>query len=643
MKRKNLLPFALSAVVAALAGCGGESVNIKPTPNEEASTNGTCTAGLGNCVEWGLEYPLDGLNFNCSSDKENKFITVFKVQDSVATGTCLKSDDIEFYLQSFSDTKIYLGSLKLNEFAMLSTQTQLPRINVLDIARGITGREAVNLEASDPTVAVAMTLVKLLQALALKNGNIVSSTDIQPLYIQNSTRTDLGRINGDLRLTDSDFAERIKPVVDITQISDADALSTVKKLVTIANAAVYQPEFSLFSTAGVTGTSISGSDGLAGCNKQECLISDRSIKHLFGHFMLITDRQGYTFGTGTQWRDSQLKLATSPATTLGGVNAELIRKVKPVQMTADPQTTWLHPTSKRISSPFKLNVQNATNPLEIYQGRLLSDFVMAGKETFYKLITLKTELSATDRQNFGLWRLNADSENYNGSIDLYKIYPISYLDRRIFTTRENIATGQNYVFPIYGNLEFSFNDTTISPVSVGVIIDSNGDVRTNMQSANNLSMNQSLGCQGDVLPSHLQDANAVQQYRLGTIGRTFVNSKEISMRLMFANPVFDKLNGVLVGVDSRIQTSSNSNDTIIVGGALMNLSNVLDTASGQQGRVTFLNSAGNPIQWANIYASFQQVYNATNTDETPEDIALAKLSSGSVSFKLADCYTVKTK
>ena len=195
---------------------------------------------------------------------------------------------------------------------------------------------------------------------------------------------------------------------------------------------------------------------------------------------------------------------------------------------------------------------------------------------------------------------------------------------------------------MYANLEFKFSDTTVSPVTLGIVIDSNGDVRTNMQSENNLATDPITGCEGDVLDNNLL-LNGVQQYRLGTLGRAFVRDKSVSMRLILANVKLGDLNGALVGVDSRIQSSPNSNDSIVIGGALLNLSNVLDTAAGQNGRVTFLNSVGDGVQWANTYASFQKIYNNNNEDETPDDIDLAKRSGGSVEFKLADCYRVKAK
>ncbi|EXA64193.1 filF domain protein [Acinetobacter baumannii 348935] len=110
------------------------------------------------------------------------------------------------------------------------------------------------------------------------------------------------------------------------------------------------------------------------------------------------------------------------------------------------------------------------------------------------------------------------------------------------------------------------------------------------------------------------------------------------MRLVFADPVFGSLNGALVGMNSTIQASTNTDDKIVIGGVLLNLSNVLNGTS----RVGFTNSVGESVGWANTYASFQKVYNNNNTDETTEETNLAKLSGGSVSFKLADCYSIKT-
>jgi hypothetical protein len=369
MKNKKLYPFALTFLAVALTACGGgESANVVPENNDEATTNGSCATNTTNCLEWGLEYPIDGLNFNCSGDKDNNFITLFEPNDGVASGKCQKTDEVEFYLQSFSNRKINLGQVKLADYMSVSTASQLPRLSMLDIAKGITGSSVIKIEPSDPTIQVAIKLVKIWQALALEEGRIFNPTDVQPLYITDAMRTRLGNVSKDINLTDADFVDSIKPLVDISKISDEQAFKVVQKLINIANAAVYQPEFSLFSTSGVIGSNVTGSDGLVGCNKFTCDVEDKTTKYLFGHFLLITDRQGYTFGSGLQWRDTQLKLASSNLSSLGGINAELIRKVKPQQITAAPQTSWIQPATRALSAttPYRLQVADNSNALEIY-------------------------------------------------------------------------------------------------------------------------------------------------------------------------------------------------------------------------------------------------------------------------------------
>ena len=76
MKNKYLLPFALTTLMAALSGCGGESANIIPETYGYSTANGACTPKMNGCVEFALDYPLDGLNFTCSSDTTNSFISI---------------------------------------------------------------------------------------------------------------------------------------------------------------------------------------------------------------------------------------------------------------------------------------------------------------------------------------------------------------------------------------------------------------------------------------------------------------------------------------------------------------------------------------------------------------------------------------
>src|SRR5690606_26345403 len=81
-----------------------------------------------------------------------------------------KTDNIEFSIQSFGSNKINLGQIKLSDYASFSAQTQLPRLSVIDIASGISGRRVGDLVPTDPTVQVAMRLVKFCKLWRYKRG-----------------------------------------------------------------------------------------------------------------------------------------------------------------------------------------------------------------------------------------------------------------------------------------------------------------------------------------------------------------------------------------------------------------------------------------------------------------------------------------
>ncbi len=355
MKNKYLLPFTLTTLMAALSGCGGESANIIPETYDSSTENGACTPRMNGCVEFALDYPLDGLNFTCSSDTANSFISIFDLSDSAATGSCRAGDKVTFFIKGEKDKKINLGVVDLNKVARLSAG-QVPRLTILDMAVGITQQDAQALSKDDPTVKVAMKLAKIFQALALQQNKIDVPTDIQALYITDAMRSKLELILSSIsaqQIISDEYVNIIKPWVDVSVIDDDQAFEVVSKLMNIATAAVYQPEFALFSTSGVLGSLISGSDGLVGCNKDTCDLKDSSTKYLSGHFMLITDRQGYTFGSGLQWKGP----VTGNLAAISLINAELIGKVKPVRMTAQAQPHWINPINKRIDQDYQLDVQ----------------------------------------------------------------------------------------------------------------------------------------------------------------------------------------------------------------------------------------------------------------------------------------------
>ncbi|OTG96799.1 hypothetical protein [Acinetobacter sp. ANC 4973] len=650
MKNKYLLPFTLTTLMAALSGCGGESANITPETYDSSTANGACTPKMNGCVEFALDYPLDGLNFTCSSDTTNSFISILDLSDGAATGSCRTGDKVTFFIKGEKDKKINLGVVELNKVARLSTN-QVPRLTILDMAVGITQQDAQALNKNDPTIRVAMKLVKIFQALALQENKINTPTDIQALYITDAMRSKLELILSSVtsqQIVSDEYINIIKPWVDVSVIDDDQAFEVVSKLMTIATAAVYQPEFALFSTSGVLGSLISGSDGLVGCNKEDCDLkkSDSSTKYLFGHFMLITDRQGYTFGSGLQWKGA----ATGDLAAISSVNAELIRKVKPVRMTALAQEHWINPINKKIDQNYQLDVADVNSqPLIISQGKLFNDYMMAGREQFYKLLTNKTTVSTEDLKDLGRWKQSTTTDEFKGSLDLYKIFPITYLDKQVFQSVSNVRSGDKYIFPMYADLTFKFTESSVPAVKLGIVIDQNGDIRSNIKSGateTDMSTSNNACTENSFDQNTFVDQYGVQQYRLGTIARAFTANKLLSIRMILAQDKFAKINGALVGMNSSIKTSSNSStESIIVGGALLDVASLLDpTLTSGQARVTFTDSAKQPVRWGNSLASFQHVYNLANANAASDaDKALATLAGGTLDFTLAPCYSIAIK
>ncbi|MEG1856715.1 MAG: hypothetical protein RR231_14600, partial [Acinetobacter sp.] len=492
---------------------------------------------------------------------------------------------------------------------------------------------------------------KIFQALALQENKIDTPTDIQALYITDAMRSKLELILSSVtsqQIMNDEYINIIKPWVDVSVIDDDQAFEVVSKLMTIANAGVYQPEFSLFSTSGIVGSLLSGTDGLVGCNKDICDTTDSSTQHLFGHFMLITDRDGYTFGSGLQWRGA----GVSGTSTVGGLNTKLITTTKPIRMTADAQDHWVNPVTKKIDQNFDFQVDNVLQPLSIYQGTLYNDYMIAGKEKFYKLLTGKSEVTTADKLDFGLWNQVIGSENFKGTLDLYKIFPITYLDKKVFKSINNVRVGDSYIFPMYANLTFKFTDVTVPEVVLGIVIDAKGNIRTNMkpeytQDDMGTAVDQELpagntACDSSEFDSSTYiDEYGVQQYRIGTVSRAFTNDKTLSLRMILGNANLGKIDGALVGMNSNITTSS-SGDSLVVGGALLNVSSLLNLSSGTA-EVAFKDSAVDTVKWANSLSSFQKVYNTNNQSHTSQDELIAKLSGGTLTFALAPCYSVKIK
>ncbi|MFV5491715.1 hypothetical protein [Acinetobacter sp. ASP199] len=673
-KNKIILPFAFSAMAILLQGCGGESADVIPEKYDSSTINGACIGTRPGCIEFALDYPLQTLDFYCGDDTKQTFITTYDVDKGVATGACKVGQSITFYILGKDERRVDLGSFSMNQIGNVTSKSHYPRMNLLDIAEGIRKtNSAGNLSQYD----IAIRLVQLIQAMGLNSDQLRSATEIYPVAINDDIRAGLDQLDEDITvekiktLSDQDFDALLKTWLGPTTITKEQAKQVLQALLNISNAAVYQPEFSLFSTESI-GSYVTGSEGLVGCSNlnRECSLKDTELTHILGHFILMTDRQGMTFGSGLQWKGKIESTTQNPGdfTTIGGLNAHLIRSIKPVQMTADAQNSWIDPETKQIANTpgylFKVG-DSTSEKLKIEQGRLYNDYMIAGKERFYKVLTGKSvsyNLNENEKRDLGLWQQTGGSLNFAGTMDLYKIYPITHLDRRVFKTQNNVQDQETYFFPLYGDLKFTLTNDSNRTINLGIVIDENGDIRTNIKPAT-AKVDE---CSAEFNPSTMQttysvegpeDAvETVQQYRIGTVSRAFVPSavrkktdNTLSVRLVLANEVLGDLNGALIGMNSTIKTSTDgSSESIVVGGALVHLTdlfNVRVTGDGTntpKPTISLTDSEGNTVKWANSFASFSQVYGKQNPSD--EDVKkLAKLAGGTVSLAAADCYKVKVK
>ncbi|EEY75787.1 hypothetical protein HMPREF0012_03409 [Acinetobacter calcoaceticus RUH2202] len=666
MSKKLLLPFALSTLAIVLNGCGGggSTINEDPTQGggEIPTTNLDCKAANisdESCLNFELNYPVAGLNFDCSLSPNQRYIT--KLVGNSVGGACSisssKSDEtITLYLQGSNTHKIALGTIKLDTLGKYGTT----HLTVLDMATALTGQPPASMSNTDPTIKVAMALVKLFQTIGVERGDNVVG-DLQPTQFTQDKKNLLTSLTQDITATEwksGQYATILKPWLDVSKVSDAQAYALVVQVTNLANAALFQANEATY--AGIVDPVSSPLPlGFYGCNQAltDCFNkSTTNLRHMMANMFMLTDREGYAMGYGLQWRGDATLYKDDKGNVTGVAPPVLLwTKAKPMQMLVAPQQNgWLNPISKDIQStqPLRLSVDsNVNNDLQIYQGKFLNDYAIAGSEGFYKQLTRST---TGNIQHYGLWRQTVGTENYKGSLDIIKANPISYLGKEIFKTAANVSSGQRYVFPLYATLTFRFDTTGIAPIDLGIVVDEKGNIRTDIKP--NATVTDMSGQCATVADNGLIDSNGVQQYRLGTTGGTESsdNDSSITVRMILSNPQLGNLNGILMGLNSVVRQDSNPednvNDSISVNGAKINLYNLL-AGQNSSNSINLSDYANKTARWINLYAFYQAVYNnIKDISPAPTDAekALAQRLSGTVSIKLANqsipaCNAIKTK
>lgn len=641
MNKKFLLPFTLSSLMLALTGCGGESTTIKEDPYSGVTTSSNgCDSSSTTCHSFVIAYPVAGLNFDCSSDSKNHFVT--ELEGNTVTGGCPVGDKVSFYLQG-QDTsrKVDLGTINLADLSPLRVSNQPVQIGVLDLAKAMTGQDATEASLSDSTFKVAVGLTRLFQAIG-QSQDSASSLDVQPIEITTAFKNKLSNLTADVTVDDfkdGSYVEDLKPWVDLNSVTQSDAVSVTQQQINLKNVGIYSASFLALKALNVDLGGFYGS-------------SKSSSKEAIANLYALTDRQGYSIGYAVQWRGVPINTGSQLISDIGRINLLTQTAPEKLNVTAQDKTessiyAWINPLNDQIQHGLTLQSGiNTQDVLNISQGRFYNQKTIPGNAYMYQQVTgLST--APTDSSVYGKWTQKVAAEEFTGSIDLHRTNPATYLSNSIFKTINTVKSGQKYIFPLYANLTFKFEDSSIPRETVGIVIDENGDIRTN-RSATALASNV---C-SSVDANYVDTTTQVQQYRIGTTGaaNSTDDDKSITIRMILANPIFGRLDGAIIGLNESFmylpQDSSGSIPSMTSGGVRLNLQNLVVSNTTQNGiNITGWNGATTTeAQWVNMHAVSQSIYNAANDKATTEQQDLAKRQQGAIEkVDLLPCYEIKTK
>ena len=633
-QQKIIRPLAFTGLVSLLAACGGESATINENPNNsgpKTSTNG-CLASSNQCQTFVLDYPASGINFDCKSDDKNHFNT--ELIQNVVTGGCGIQDTAKFYIQGPStDKRISLGEVNLGALNPKYTVGQPTQVGLLDIAVGMTGKPALNNNLEDETFRVLVALVRIFQSIAVEqNKDLVG--DLQPVNLDDQFKNELSKLESSIDVksfVDGSYEAKLKPWLDVSGIDQQQAVQVAQQLLNLSNVNIYIAEFLSMTGANLDLAGFTGKGDLG----------NESIASLYS----LTTRQGQTLGYALQWTGKPLNTGTEAAPNISRMN--LITQVQPQKLNAEAQLNWINPLSKKIGQALELaTAANSSDRMRLEQGTFFNGTTIPGNESLYKFTTGYKQGPA-DPSVYGKWSQRLGGEQFSGSIDIFRSNPAAYLDRRVFLTPNTVHKGEQYIFPLYATLTFDYGtQTTLAPEKLSIVIEANGDIRTNMASTEQLASNQ---C-GVVDPVTLKDNLGVQQYIIGTSGATnFTESdKSVTVRMILANPIFKNLDGAVVGLNQVFISNTVAGEAggYVAGGVRLNLQNLIVDRNTTRGiNITGWNAGGaTAAEWSNMLAVMQVVYNTANPDkigQAERDLALR--NGGRINIELPQCYNVKTK
>lgn len=633
VQKKRLIQSMLAlGLVTLLNACGGDSASISEQPDPELVnyTNG-CSDYDQRCQNFVVDYPIAGLDFECQKDTVNHFMT--EIDKNVAIGGCRRGDTVKFAIQTpAAQAKILLGNVDLSKINPNYVSGQPTQIGLMHIAAAMTGKDLVNSNQTDDTFRVMVALVRMFQALGIdQDANQIG--DVQPITLDSAVKKKLSELTASVGVNDfldGSYVTKLRPWVDVEQIDEAQAEAVALQLMNLAKVNVYSAtmvpyKFGTVDIGGFFGTGGGGKDALA-------------------NLYLINTRDGHTLGYTVQW--TGVPKLPDQKIDVTFKRLWLISQYAPEKLTAAAQLDWVHPFSNKITQALRFTQPNKpADYLRLYQGQFVNSNTVPGNAFVYKRSTGDTN-PPQDPKVYGAWDQSFNGERFSGQLDIFKTNPATFLDRRVFKSEAKVKSGEEYIFPLYANLIFSFDgDKTRQPIKVGIVIDENGDIRSN-RTADSLSSQQ---CPNIDLQTY-RDDYGVQQYRIGTTGAANYDKtdKSLTLRVILSDPSFAPLDGALLGLNETFVLAGEGTQAVgfTSGGIRINLQNLLVNSNVNRGITIRGWGKYGPIDatWGNMYATMQKVYNDSNPNQTTnEQKELVKNMGGSLDIELAPCYTIKKK
>lgn len=659
--------FALSALCVALVGCSGGSNNL----NNPSSANTVSACSGSDCVPFEFtDDPVVGLNYTCG--------TVQNVTDATGLGYCPNDTDLTFYLKAAQGTRrVVLGKVHVNAIRASDDDESsggnapLLRITPRDLVPSPTAFSA--LDDKSINAKVALNITRLLHALRERkkdSNNNILETELEPyianapvnrIVIKDELKVGIDKLTKDVEA--SEFSQdtletTLAPWLTASKLKLINAETAEARLMKTllglkaglytGSPAVSTPNVGTSAGSTVINGTVFNTSTL-GLGVEGVETGDNNKRTTMAIYMM-TDRSGATIGQGLKWAGTAGTTETAYSLYIN----ENFVKMRPAS-----EDAGFHPITNQVRALKWVTESTSTIPsqtVDIYQGLLVRNFVMAGSDPLYRrYMALKDGVALPDKA-VGSWlqpeAQSADGQlitrEHRGTATLTKGSSVNtFLDRQAWLTKDTVASGQTYVFPLHATLTFTYGAGTVGCdtdgctdlPSMGITILESGDIITDRSSN---SPDSVANCSPVANMETLKDATGVQEYRIGTIRAAYPivangNQLFVSPMIVLSGTQFGALDGIQIGtvvLAPRVKINITPLASAVVGQVDTPLLTVTN-ASTKDASATGTDKA----VWANVYHAFLSI----KTEQTDAQKALAKKAKGVLTTAVSPCFSIQSK